>query len=62
MPKPARGERVKKNAKKLNKATAMPGANGKAKTPTKSKPKTDPLKPKKKTVAMTGGKGKKKNA
>jgi len=65
MPKPVRGERVKKNmAKKMNKATAMPGANGKAKAPAKTKPKIDPLKAKKKTVAMTGGKGKqkKKNA
>lgn len=65
MPNPVRGERAKKNtAKKMNKATAMPGANGKAKAPTKSKPKVDPLKAKKKTVAMSGGKGKqkKKNA
>lgn len=65
MPKPMRGERAKKNtAKKMNKATAMPGANGKSKAPTKSKPKIDPLKAKKKTVAMSGGKGKqkKKNA
>lgn len=65
MPNPVRGDRVKKNtAKKMNKATAMPGGNGKAKTPTKAKPKSNPMKPKKKTMAMSGGNGKqkKKNA